>query len=333
MKTRHFPWFVSAAASAASTLLLASANASAYSGLFVFGDSVSDSGNVALAIGAPQGVPQVITGNSYIPDFPYAPSGRFSNGPVWVEDFAGKLGLHAAPSLGGGTDYAFGGARTGGPDVPSPTLTTQTGMFLNATDGVAPANALYVVAEVGNDARDAITAIASGADPTATIEAAAAAYAGNLGAIIDSLQLAGAQHFLVFDNVNLGVVPALMAQGRAAAGLATAVTAAMNAALTMRLTGETGVTIFDTFSFVTGVVQDPSAYGFSNATDACAALVSADCSQYVFWDGIHPTAAFHELIADAALAAVPEPQTWALFALGLVGVAMARVRFNRRNDS
>ena len=55
-------------------------------------------------------------------------------------------------------------ARTGGANEPVPTLTTQAGMFLSATGRIAPPNSLYVIAEVGNDARDALALIASGAD-------------------------------------------------------------------------------------------------------------------------------------------------------------------------
>jgi outer membrane lipase/esterase len=263
----------------------------------------------------------VVSGNSYIPDYPYSPSGRFSNGPVWAEDFAAKFGLTAAPSLAGGTDFAFAGARTGGANVPVPTLTTQAGMFLSGTGGAAPANGLYVIAEVGNDARDALAAIGGGADVTQTIQSASAAYANDLGNLIDTLRAAGATQFLVFDNVNLGLVPAVTSLGSNASALATALTWNMNQALLGRIDAQPGVRVFDTFSFLTGVVQNPGAYGFSNATDACGAAIGADCSTYAFWDGLHPTAALHELIAKAA---VPEPQAPVLFALGLAGLACSR---------
>src|SRR5260370_36820442 len=42
---------------------------------------------------------------------------------------------------------------------------------------------------------------------------------------------------------------------------------------------------------------DPSAFGFTNVTDACGAIVGANCSTYEYWDGIHPTAAAHMVIA------------------------------------
>ncbi len=276
------------------------AQAGSFSAVYFLGDSVSDSGNVGLAIGFPSGAPQVVSGNTYIPDYPYYPSGRFSNGRVWAEAYAEKLGLAAFPSLAGGTDFAWAGARTGGADVPVPTLTTQAAQLLAAMHGTAPPDALYVVAEVGNDARDALAAIAAGADPGETIRAAAATYAGNVGNIIAALRQAGARHFLVFDNVNLGLVPAVLAQGTAASALATAVTSGMNQALFDRLEEEAGVRIFDTFAFLTRVVKHPADYGFVNASAACGAQAGADCSQYVFWDGLHPTAQFHELIATAA---------------------------------
>jgi phospholipase/lecithinase/hemolysin len=201
-------------------------------------------------------------------------------------------------------------------------------MFLASTQGVAAGAALYVIAEVGNDARDALAEIRAGADVAQTILLASAAYATHLGSLIDTLRAAGAAQFLVFDNVNLGLVPAVTSLGGNAPALATALTWSMNQAMRTRLDGEAGVRLFDTYAFLTGVVQSPGAYGFSNATDACGAVIAADCSTYVFWDGLHPTAALHELIATAA---VPEPKPPALFALGLAGLAWGRwLRRHRR---
>src|SRR5689334_18240985 len=51
--------------------------------LAVIGDSLSDSGN----------------------------AGRFSNGPVWVEQLADDMGLTLVPSSRGGSNFAVGGAK------------------------------------------------------------------------------------------------------------------------------------------------------------------------------------------------------------------------------
>ena len=317
--------FVVAAALAACS----SAASAAFGGLFVFGDSLSDSGNIALAIGANPA--QVITGNSYIPDQPYA-SGQFTNGNVWVRDLASLMGLtpFGAPSLAGGGDFAFGGARvaTDGAGLP-PSVSAQVGQFLTHTGGVAPSNALYVIDGGGNDARDVLDAIAHGADPATAIPLAASAYATATGHLIDELQAAGAQRIIVWDVPDVGKVPSVTALGPGASFLATALASAMNSALVARLAIETpGVSLFDMFGLQDAVISNPGAFGLVNVTDACGAPSNhCDAATALYWDGLHPTATVHALIAGQIAAQIPEPSE---FALMLSGLALLGWRVRRK---
>ncbi|MEO5845761.1 MAG: SGNH/GDSL hydrolase family protein [Caldimonas sp.] len=301
----------------------APASAGPYDRLVVFGDSLSDNGNNAAAgLFDPF---QVVTGNTYIPANTYGPVGTYSNGPVWASDFAAMLGLPFAPSLLGGSDYAFGGAATGtpgsGPGGFPYSLLTQSALYLGAPGLVVSPNGLYVIAGGGNDARAALTAIGGGANAAATVLSTATSFAANVGTIVDALQAAGAQHIIVWDAPNLGLAPAVMAGGPAAAALGTFLASSMNAALAARLAGEAGVMTFDIFGLGTQIALHPALYGFTNVTDACGAVIAADCNQYAYWDGIHPTAAAHRVIAGAfAVVAIPEPETWALFAFGLAAL-------------
>ncbi len=74
--------------------LLSPLNSPEINQLYVFGDSLSDVGNVFRA-----------TGRQYPASPPYF-QGRFANGPVWVEYLADDLKLPRNPS----TNFAFGGA-------------------------------------------------------------------------------------------------------------------------------------------------------------------------------------------------------------------------------
>lgn len=308
------------------SLVALPASAAVYDSLVVFGDSLSDSGNNAIVIGANGG--QTITGNTYVPSQPYG-SGVYSNGPVWASDAAAAMGVTLKPSLsvGGGTNYAFGGATTGPVVSGFPfSLLTQANQYLS-TNAVS-ANALYVIAGGGNDARAALGAIAAcmGACLGPTVTATATQYAANVGAIVDALQAGGAQHIIVWNTPNLGLAPAVVAAG--ASGLGSFLAGSMNAALAARLAGESGVTTFDIFGLGTSIALNPGAFGFTNVTDACGALVAANCNTYAYWDGIHPTAAAHAAIADAFLvvAGVPEPSTWVMMFLGFACVGFMAYR-------
>ena len=154
MKRSSFRHLISAAVVALAAGAVAPVQAAAYSSVVIFGDSLSDNGNNALAgLYDPS---QVVTGNTYVPSATYAPAMTYTNGPVWATYFGNLLGVPILPSLAGGTDFAFGGATTGtpgsGPGGFPYSLLTQTAQYLGATGNVASPNALYVVAGGGNNA-------------------------------------------------------------------------------------------------------------------------------------------------------------------------------------
>ena len=310
--------------------------AATFSNLFIFGDSLSDSGNNAIVL-APNVTPVPISGNSFIPTFPYA-SGHYTNGQVWAQTFAAAFGLSAIPSLAGGTDYAFGGATTG-PVTPNPfpggltnpfppSLETQAAFFLFQHGNVAPSNALYVVAGGGNNARDALNAIPGCMGNLlcigAIIQSTSIGFATDVRTIVGELELAGARHIVVWDTPDVGLAPAVVASGGSAIG--TLLASSMNGALLGAIGGDPDVELFDLFGLQDSIANNPGAFGLANVTDACAQFVNCNPSTYLFWDGIHPTSAGHLIIGNAMVALVPEPTTLALLSLGLAGLAGSRRR-------
>ena len=89
-----------------------------YSGIVVFGTSLSDSGNAFALRGGTNTPPDYILDPLLIPGAPYARGGHhFSNGATWVEQFARSLRLAGSvrPAFGSdslkATNYAVGAAR------------------------------------------------------------------------------------------------------------------------------------------------------------------------------------------------------------------------------
>lgn len=327
--------------------MLTASVAQAYSALYVFGDSLSDAGNNAIAFDASPATsglrtPVPLQPTALIPTFPYDTSAltpgialdRYTNGAVWAEVVASALGLPGGgvPSLASGTNFAFGGATSGtgtfgGTAVPS--LLQQVAGLLQQTNNTADPNALYVVAGGGNNARNAVNAIAGAGAPTAaTIAAAGAEYAADTLAMVSALKSAGAQNIVVWNIPDIGLAPALALQGSNAAQLGSAVASGMNAFMQQTVWGLPGVTSFDLYALVDDVAAKPGKYGLTDVTSPCAALPQCNAATTLFWDGIHPTAAGHAVIASAMIARVPEPIT--LLLLAIAGVALIALRFGNR---
>lgn len=279
---------------------------------FVYGDSVSDNGNL-FALTCQPGPPYV--------------GGRASNGPVAVEDLAAMLG---SPLL----DYALGGATTGignhlDPGGSATTVGTfnlpgMTTLFTSSIPAVTPlaSTALFVVFGGSNDFLS--PSPQDNGNPLATANRAVA----NLVAIVDGLEAIGAKHILVPGLPDLGLTPFLISEGSTAAANASALTDYFDAELMAKLPG--GATYFDTAGLLRNIVANPATYGFTNVTDACygaaAKTVCANPNQYLFFDDLHPSAQGHVVLAEAFAAAVPEPSTWMLLGCTLICAAPAARR-------
>src|SRR6187200_3707699 len=92
MKLRTLAVFATVLAAAVPTL---SAQQDApYSGIVVFGQSLSDPGNAFALRGGTNTPPDYLLDPLLVPGAPYARGGHhFSNGATWVEQFARSLGL------------------------------------------------------------------------------------------------------------------------------------------------------------------------------------------------------------------------------------------------
>lgn len=292
-------------------LAVASSAAAQAGNLYVFGDSLSDNGNLYKLTGEP-GAPYY--------------EGRFSNGPVWVEYLPALTGLGFTPSQ----DYAYGGAFTGpltidgqsiGTNLDGATLpgisteiaefAAQGGSF-NSTDVVTlwgGANNYFAYIPAAAKVAELDPAALKGVlteDVTTTIT--------QLMGDTNSLISLGARTLIVPNLPNLGVTPEFNTNPELAA-LGDAFSNAHNGALGSQMealhqgTGA-NIIVLNTAALLDQVVATPSLYGFTNVTDACLYTPScvtgsaAEQSQYLFWDGVHPTTHAQEIIAEYAAASL-----------------------------
>jgi outer membrane lipase/esterase len=279
--------------------------------MYVLGDSLSDEGNLFLAtseIGPAFNVPPLPDANHYF-------AGRFSNGENYAGQLAKMLGFTLGPSLAGGNNFAFGGARTTYNTVEPPSGPFPVGAFPWSLDlerqafldRVAPRGAdpttLYVVFSGSNDIADIL---ARRLDPATTI----ATTVNGIRDVILAFRSVGARHILVPNVPNLGVVPSVTRLGPAVAALATNLSIAYNVALAAMLDqiDQGDIIRFNTFDLINAIIAQPLTFGFTNVTQPCyTGFVEPDPSAtecatpdiYAFWDVEHPTAALHAVIANA----------------------------------
>ena len=265
----------------------------AYDNLYVFGDSYCDVGNLFIATGGA------------VPSAPYY-NGRFSNGLIWVDHVAGFLGVPLAPSLSGGTDYAFGGAwvtapqpLAGGAFIPS--VRQQVELYLGGHGGEADPNAMYILEGGGNDILGTTTG---------SPQALAFKIAGRLVDCAIMLREAGARHFIIPNLFNVGLLPAAMGNASFATAASTATNEFVNSLLALE-DNRQGVQILrmDVFGLLNAVQTDPTQFGFTDIKMPC--LTTAPCAhpdRTFFWDMHHPTEFGHVCLAAAFENALAQQQ-------------------------
>ncbi len=329
----------------------AAAEAGPYSGLYVFGDSLSDSGNVlSITGGAPGGIPA----SAYYSDGPVV--GRFTNGLNYIDRVAATLGLALTPSTTGGTNYAFGGARAtyARADLAAYGalgFDKQVDRYLTDSGGVVDANALYVLWIGSNDMSDGFGQALMAGGSLAPIGAAATNAVTTLLTKFSTLEALGARHFAIGTVPDLGLTPAVQELAALygdpgiamlATGAAMAFNGALAASLPSFVAPGADVTLFDSFGLLRAVTADPLAYGLTDVADGCyngqvdgtptpgagPITLCANPDGYIYFDTEHPSARAHQILADSLAAQlVPEPAGgWALTlgGLGLLGFMRRR---------
>ena len=314
-------WVLVAAASMVATTL-SFGQAPAFSQVVVFGDSLSDTGNVRERTSAKSSGAIDYPSHTFNYD-----NGRFTNDTdtdpashtyfgVWHEQLARDfLGLPTASnSLGGGVNYAYGGATTmdgtheeieetplGDISITIDDMGKQMDDYF-ASHSIDP-NALYIVWGGNNDIRNDDTS----ASVTATV--------GRVDALVNRLATAGAKYILVPNVPPLGDIPrysgtphgatANQASAEYRKELGDSLDALQSTLASQGFTP--AIYRADMWADAVRVYSNGPHFGFTNITSMSQDNSDANPDQYVFWDDVHPTTAGHHRLAVTAFSAITGP--------------------------
>ena len=259
-----------------------------FSGLYVYGDSLSDTGKIPASA----------------PDYF---NGRWSNGSVWVEYLSGKLGL----PYNAANNYAYAGTTTS---------------YLAAEVAITPTstNLPAALCAVWSGGNDFLNHLSEGVYDDAGWNNVITSAVSNITTAIGALYAKGARNVLVCNLPDLGQVPEVLNgySSSYAAYVSTQVVtfnSALSNALTLVTQAKPNLSLYrdDVHARYALILAAPASYGFTVSTIGALenpALLDLSFTgpgqNYVFWDAIHPTTKTHGLIANWAFDLLPSPPPW-----------------------
>jgi phospholipase/lecithinase/hemolysin len=268
--------------------------------LVIFGDSLSDTGNLSTALGG------------LFPPPPFF-NGRLSNGPLWLEFLAPELGISNI------ANFSFAGSTSGRTNIASLTAGRDLGLLPGVLDQIdlfagqlaangipsANPNALYVVWGGANDFL---------ALPSQPLDAIQSVFASvdNVAQSVITLAGLGAKTIIVPNIPNLAITPFVAARNLTpqAAIFSTLFNTLLQGTLG-GLESELGIDIVqvDVFSLSSAIAQRPTEFGFTNATTPLFQSLSSQPNPdtFVFADDFHPTTAVHRLFSDGVKRSLSMP--------------------------
>ena len=299
----------------------------AYSGFFVFGDSLVDAGN-ALELAEfygdltfsdlPDGAPSASRG--YF-------DGRFSDGytfadllsnktigvatksifPYFYEDpwLGVKINPFASDPSGNNLNFAYGGAQIRQGDEVVPDLDGQTDAFRAAVDGEADSGALYLITIGGNDVRSLVPsggASATYEDALEKLQRAANEFHQEVQSLIDI----GVTNIIVTGVPNVGMIPQYdrdddenltgdeLTRSQTATQYSAMLDTMMQAQIAL-LQGANGGAIITYVSLTAATMESLASLGalYGRTIDPLKD------QELLFVDEIHPNAQAHALLAGA----------------------------------
>ena len=287
-----------------------------FSGLVVFGDSLSDPGNL----------PKLL--NINYPPPPYFEN-QFSNGPVYAKYLNDLFGISTPLQ-----DYAIGGAMTGVGNIsglpgnsaiglPNSGMDGEITYYLSSHPTITP-HQLFIVWGGANNYLNVAPALSGMGlsqaglksyltGPTGPVTVAVS----NLVTDVSRLAAAGVKNFVVPNLPDLGATPLLNGKASTATDGALLSTvhnqqlAAAMAQLQSQL--HVNITIVDISSVFKGVLANPAQFGVdpSHTTQECIqnAACVANHQNYLFWDDVHPTGLLQQELSYVFQASVDGPTT------------------------